>query len=1349
MKKYFYSLFAAAAMLLATASCSQEEDFPGGNGQETNVTFTVKTSETTATRAIAEGVEVGGGDMANHLIYAVYESGKEDAKALIQNKVEESPNGVFKVTVPLVKGIAYDIVFFAYNEEGNAFGITSSNYKEVDLTNLTLNKTLLANKEAYDAFYWTEKSYKASAATEDIKLYRPFAQLNVGTLLKDLANAADLSVKVTKSEIKVNGAYTTFNALKGTVDNPVDELVYTSSELLSSTTSKDVVSSNGNSYSFDNEALAPIEGKTDTYYYLSLAYILADTEKTLPEVSVSFYKDEDTKAFNELVIPSLPIQRNWRTNIIGNLLTSAETFEIVIVPEFNGEYNRELWDGSSVKEVVAENNVYTITTAAELAWVAQQVNNKETFSGKTVKLASDIDLNNKTWTPIGLTGDETGFQGTFDGQDHTIFNLVIKQEAGYQSAGLFGCIANATIKNFTIENATVENYTTGNSHNQSSCGTAVVVGSANQEGSIKNVKVIGAEVKSNRYAAGIAGYFRGTISGCSVEDITLTATQDDFSGSLDNGDKVGVILAYANGAVTLTDNTVNDFIINAYRDCGGIAGCVLNTESVITGNKATNGSIVYTKENAKAIVGRTAENVNYESGPNSSENVTITQLTSTEKTLQEQIDEATGPITLPISGTVEIAKLTISGGKDVTLVAATKDATFNGQLFVSGKLTVKGLTLSNEEATTEGISKAKENAIYVQGDDAVVTVEDCTFEVKKATAITSWWESGNGTNVIVKNSVFNCYGNRPLQIEDNATIEGCTFNDPYRYACQLTSSDATINFKNNVITQSTTSGKPTYGLQLTSDYGNSNLTINGEGNVIKNADVDDALYVWEPGTGISNGYVDYQSITFNTTDGKPVCLADGDITSTTLQYVGDKTVYIAETVKLGNISNTTINISGANENAAIDLTATANSTGSTLNASDLKVIGTNTNYIGFHGINTEKYTNCVFENSHWTYAFNVSFKECTFNQTGNAYNVWLYQYATASFENCKFNCAGKALLIYREGADKYNVTVNNCTFTSSEKKDKAAIQMHTEKGINGILTIKNTKATGFADVNGGLWNEIVNSSENIYNVAEGTPTNNFKKIIDGKEVIAEGLAKTADVTYEVSSANGLAALNEMFSKKTVGKNAVINITSDIDFSGKTWTPVDSHADTSTWLSEINGNGHTISNLTVDGQAMFTRFAGSGDVTIKNLTFDNATVTSDKLNTSILTVQSYQNVTLNNVDVKNSAISGTYKVAPLIASVYDENPNATKTLTLKNCDVVNTTVKGSLDFMVCGMIAWVATSEKEAVTFENCTVDNVTLQIPTESEYNSYAYIYSTDGDAAGSVNEAVGVTVTNCKAVRY
>ena len=221
------------------------------------------------------------------------------------------------------------------------------------------------------------------------------------------------------------------------------------------------------------------------------------------------------------------------------------------------------------------------------------------------------------------------------------------------------------------------------------------------------------------------------------------------------------------------------------------------------------------------------------------------------------------------AGTYTNEKLDLSGKKTLTLIAAEgEEVVLDGQIFAqSSHLVAKGITFSNANATTSGISKAKDNAIYVQGDGALIELEDCVFNIEKGTAITTWWSSGAGTNVIVKNCVFNCNGNRPLQIEDNATIEGCKFYDPYRYCVQLTCNDAEINFKNNTITQSVTSGKPTYGVQLTSDYGNKNVVINGGGNVIVDRGADDFLYVWENGTGVSNGYVDIETITLNATDG--------------------------------------------------------------------------------------------------------------------------------------------------------------------------------------------------------------------------------------------------------------------------------------------------------------------------------------------------------------------------------------------------------------------------------------------------------------------------------------------------
>ena len=248
-----------------------------------------------------------------------------------------------------------------------------------------------------------------------------------------------------------------------------------------------------------------------------------------------------------------------------------------------------------------------------------------------------------------------------------------------------------------------------------------------------------------------------------------------------------------------------------------------------------------------------------------------------------------------------------------------------------------------------------------------------------------------------------------------------------------------------------------------------------------------------------------------------------------------------------------------------------------------------------------------------------------------------------------------------------------------------------------------------------------------------------KLYINGFVTIADGLAKNGS-TYNVSNANGLATLNAMMADKSAGRDVVVELTADINMTGKTWTPVDSHADSAFTFAGLNGNGHTIFNLTVNGQAMFRRFAGSGDVVIKDVTFDKTTINSTALNTSILTVQTYQNVLLDNVDVKNSTITGTYKVAPLIATVYNES-ESTITATLKNCDVENVVVTAtSYDFCTTGMVAFVYADDNDKVVFENCTVSDVELYAP--NVYTAHAWVYTTGSETL--FNEVEGVTVTNC-----
>ena len=127
------------------------------------------------------------------------------------------------------------------------------------------------------------------------------------------------------------------------------------------------------------------------------------------------------------------------------------------------------WDGTIAKAFAGgkgtEKEPYTIETPAQLAYLAQEVNAGNDFSGKFVSLTRDLDLNNIPWTPIG-TGT-LFFSGTFDGGAHTISNLKITTGAKFRfeytkgrtlpaySTGLFADCLNAVIKNLSVKKAEI------------------------------------------------------------------------------------------------------------------------------------------------------------------------------------------------------------------------------------------------------------------------------------------------------------------------------------------------------------------------------------------------------------------------------------------------------------------------------------------------------------------------------------------------------------------------------------------------------------------------------------------------------------------------------------------------------------------------------------------------------------------------------------------------------------------------------------------------------------------------------------------------------------------------------
>lgn len=94
----------------------------------------------------------------------------------------------------------------------------------------------------------------------------------------------------------------------------------------------------------------------------------------------------------------------------------------------------DVWDGTTLTEVTPDaDNIYTVSTAAELAWIASE-SQTSNFTDATIKLTAHIDLGDKKWTPIGSA--TRPFQGKFEGQGHLIRGLRVI--TGTAEIGFFG-----------------------------------------------------------------------------------------------------------------------------------------------------------------------------------------------------------------------------------------------------------------------------------------------------------------------------------------------------------------------------------------------------------------------------------------------------------------------------------------------------------------------------------------------------------------------------------------------------------------------------------------------------------------------------------------------------------------------------------------------------------------------------------------------------------------------------------------------------------------------------------------------------------------------------------------------
>lgn len=381
MKRYLLSTFTIAAAALLVTSCNDEMDNGLKTGDEGTVTFTAQLPSEMGTRAFADGLT------AKHLQYAVYEAGQSTPLPVFGDETTvvgeaEMVNLKKSVTLKLTSGKSYDVIFWADATTDSPYTFNPAS-QEVSVDYSKVNN----NSDNCDAFVKKETITVSGNQSVDVKLTRPFAQVNIGTDDFDAAKASGL--EVTQTEV-VAKAFATLNLATGEVADEADRTF----------TMKAIPTASDGEF--------PVAGG---YKYLSMDYLLVGADKATVDVAFN-YGGPQNRTFT-----NVPVQRNYRTNIYGSLLTNTTDFNVVIEPAFaTTNYNLgALYTASQIGGAVTlSDNVDFDRTIAVQPGKTMSVN----LNGKTVKNTTDLWENPSvpnSWSLFSVRGTDSKLTLSGDG----------------------------------------------------------------------------------------------------------------------------------------------------------------------------------------------------------------------------------------------------------------------------------------------------------------------------------------------------------------------------------------------------------------------------------------------------------------------------------------------------------------------------------------------------------------------------------------------------------------------------------------------------------------------------------------------------------------------------------------------------------------------------------------------------------------------------------------------------------------------------------------------------------------------------------------------------------------------
>lgn len=391
MKRINYLFLGLAG--LALTGCSQDDVFaPGDNGDGTaNVTLSVGLPKI-QTRTFSDGLT------STKLQYQVYEvKGSDDSKSYTKIDMggTETMEGLHKkMTFKLLTDHTYALVFWAQADDEKVPYTVKFDENGATL-DIDYNSTI-CNDEKLDAFFKTEEFKITGNIEKSIELKRPFAQINVGT--NDLEEAKKLGYNDVYSYFEISG------------HNHLDLITGTSTTKQSNGSLVTSLATRKFQYAAipSVDEVFPVDG----YDYFSMVYVLAPEDATTGYVTIKYKNGTNGTEHKSATLSEVPIQRNHRTNLFGQVLTSNADLDVYIEPIYD----------------LDDHNYSELLFAAKVGGSATLTDDVTSSGSITFNKDAVIDLNNHE---IKSTGSGK--------------NVIVKPGDGES--------ANVTFKNGTIQDA--------------------------------------------------------------------------------------------------------------------------------------------------------------------------------------------------------------------------------------------------------------------------------------------------------------------------------------------------------------------------------------------------------------------------------------------------------------------------------------------------------------------------------------------------------------------------------------------------------------------------------------------------------------------------------------------------------------------------------------------------------------------------------------------------------------------------------------------------------------------------------------------------------------------------------